>query len=100
MPVGYREGSELTCRLRRCSLALGSTTDSVKEGIEKTAETLKHATEKVADAIKDTAHHAGGEMGRAAYDRSRGREHAVRAADWCGLPARSAVRAAAFLCRR
>jgi hypothetical protein len=30
---------------------MGLTTDSVKEGIEKTAETLKHATEKVADAI-------------------------------------------------
>jgi hypothetical protein len=41
---------------------MGSTTDSVKEGIDKTAETLKHATEKVADAIKDTAHHAGEEL--------------------------------------
>jgi hypothetical protein len=36
---------------------MGSTTDSVKEGIDKTAETLKHATEKVADAIKDTAYY-------------------------------------------
>jgi hypothetical protein len=41
---------------------MGSTTDSVKEGIEKTAETLKHATEKVADTIKDTAHRAGEKM--------------------------------------
>ena len=41
---------------------MGLTTDSVKEGIEKTAETLKYATEKVANAIKDTAHHAGEEM--------------------------------------
>jgi hypothetical protein len=41
---------------------IGSTTDRVKEGIEKTAETLKHATEKIADAIKDTMHHAGEEL--------------------------------------
>jgi hypothetical protein len=38
---------------------MGSTTDKIKEGIDKTAETLKQTTEKVADKIKDTTRHTG-----------------------------------------
>jgi hypothetical protein len=41
---------------------MGSTTDKVKEGIDKAAETLKPATDKAAGTIKDTAHHAGKKM--------------------------------------
>jgi hypothetical protein len=41
---------------------MGSTTDKVNEGIDKTAETLKHATEKVADKTKGAARHAGEKM--------------------------------------
>jgi hypothetical protein len=42
--------------------SMGSTTDKVKEGIEKAGEMLTPATDKVADTIKDTAHQAGEKM--------------------------------------
>jgi hypothetical protein len=41
---------------------MGSTKDTVKEGIDKAAKTLKPATDKVTGTIKDTAHHAGKKM--------------------------------------
>ena len=41
---------------------MSSTTDKVKESIDKAAETLKPATDQAAGTINDTAHQAGKKM--------------------------------------